>query len=236
MLRSFISRIKRFLPVKKRPKLLIVLSVLIILIPVISFFLEPTSPPQNILISNITDHQATISWITEKPTKGKILLNKNFWLDDWDKINKNEHLYTSHHVTVKNLEADKVYQFKIYQGLRGKVEGKFKTTKSLDTLSYPNSVYGKVILENEKPAVGVIVYLRLVTPTEKSAVLSTLTNKEGRWSLDLANIRSEGKLAPMNIPLKSTEQIIVEGGVQGRVKAQTEYGKDKPWPTVILKP
>lgn len=236
MLLIAMSRIKRFLTSKKRSKFLMILFILISLIPVANFFLEPTSPPQNILISNITEHQATVSWITEKPTKGKILLNKNFWLDDWDKISQNENLYTNHHVTVKNLEADKVYQFKIYQGLRGNVEGKFKTAKSLDVLNHPNSVYGEVILENEKPAVGVIVYLRLVTPTEKSAVLSTLTNKKGRWSLDLANIRSEGKLAPMNIPLKSTEQIIVEGGALGRVKAETEYGKRKIWPTIILKP
>lgn len=38
--------------------------------------IEPTAPVENVMVTNITDHQATISWTTPKPTHAGLIISE----------------------------------------------------------------------------------------------------------------------------------------------------------------
>ncbi|MBI2329897.1 fibronectin type III domain-containing protein [Candidatus Daviesbacteria bacterium] len=233
--------------------LLVILLVLVIgfLLYYILKLIEPSSSPQNVLISNVTDHQATVTWTTQKPTKGALLVSDNgkfpilpiftkIFRDDGEKLLGKMNFYPTHKVTVDNLDPNKTYQFRIYQGWKKKYQGSFTTGPVLQSINTPNPVYGRVLSSDKKPIVGALVYLQVINEASQSAkatrssLLSTLTNKEGRWSMDLANLRSFDLTDTYPVGNNTTEEIIVDTG-RSRVKAQTTTKQDNPWPDIILK-
>lgn len=201
----------------------------------ISWVVEPTSPPQNVFLSNITDHQATISWTTEKATKGAVKIGKDLYKDDGDKDLKKQGFYTTHHVTITDLLPGTTYQFEIRQGAKSVYQGSFFTADGLLALTTPNPVYGRILKEGRTPVVGAIVYFRAEGARGKSSLLSTLTNIEGRWSIDLGNLRASNLENTFQMSKGVQEEVVVEGGSQGRVKANTLVGEDRPWKDVILR-
>lgn len=217
------------------------------LILILPTLLEPSSPPRNVLISNVTDQQVTVSWATKLATKGSMIVSrdgrfpflpvftKKLHRDDSDSNLPRQGFYTVHHVTVNGLKPSTTYQFKIYQGLWAVRQGQFATGNALSSLASPNPVYGRVLTKDSKPVVGTVVYLRAVTETKKSTLLSTLTNLEGRWSLDVANLRTEDYRDTYRISAKTQEELVVDTGARGRVKSATTPGQDKPWPEIVLK-
>lgn len=230
------------------PRLILILKIFVGLIIIIGLLLyglkliEPFSPPQNIIFSNITDHQATISWTTAKATKGAILVSKNgkfpilplfttVYKDDGEKNLNRMRFYTTHKVTMDNLNPKTNYKFRIYQGWKKVYEGSFNTGPTLQSISTPNPVYGKIVGADKKtPVVGALVYLQ----ASSSAVLSTLTNTQGGWSVDLGNLRTKDLKMIYPVASGSGEFLVVETG-KGRFKAETLVGQDKPWPDIILK-
>lgn len=200
------------------------------------FIIEPSSQPQNVFISNITNGQATISYTTKTPTKGTVLISKdgkfpalplfvNPTKDDGEKNLKKSGFYTTHHITLTNLESKTIYKFRIYQRLRKVYDGQFKTNTVSSSLSSPEPVYGKVLTVDKKPIIGAIVYLQVENEASKSALLSTLTNNEGGWSIDLANLSLDDY---------TKEMVVVEAAELGRGKAYTTPGKDRPWPDILI--
>lgn len=222
----------------------------------LTWLIEPYSRVKNILISNTTDHQSTISWTTAIPTKGVIIISsnskfpilpifaKNLLKDDGEKNSKKIGYYTTHHITIGALESAKEYQIRIYQGQKKVYEGQFTTAPTLSTLTTPNPVYGRVLKNDKKtPVVGAIVYLNLEKESSPSALLSTLTNSKGGWSIDLANLRSKDlktyfavEKSPVDSSSgKTKEQAVIVPSKGGSFKAEVTYGADKPWPDIILK-
>ncbi|MFH0937321.1 MAG: fibronectin type III domain-containing protein [Candidatus Daviesbacteria bacterium] len=207
---------------------------------------EPSSKPLNVFISNISDHQVSISWTTEKPTRGKILVSKgdNFPLlpiftksykDDGEKDISKTGFYTSHHVTIGNLDPQITYQFRIYQGFQKAYQGSLITAKTLNSLAGPQPIYGRVLAaDKQTPAVGAIIYFQAGNEATKSSILSTLTNYEGRWSLDLSNLKDNSLTNIFPIDKETKELVIVEGGSSGRVKVERGSGKDSPWPDIFF--
>lgn len=213
----------------------------------IIYFLEPTSLPYSLFFSNITDHQLTVSFITDKPTRGALYISEtgNFPLipkmimhlqkDDGEKNLKQAGFYTTHLITMGNLKPETTYQFRILEGLHQVYQGQFKTGPTLDSLLNPNPIFGKVLRSDKKtPVAGALVYLRTGNDASQSAILTTLTGVNGGWSLDLANLRTKDLTKPLILDKSVKENIIVDAGSLGRVKAQTIPGKDQPWPTILL--
>lgn len=209
--------------------------------------IEPTSPIQNLFVTNISDQQVSLTWITQKPTKGEVvisedgkfpllpILGKKTYKDDGEKNLNRTGFYTTHQITINELTPNKTYQYLIYQGWKKVYQGSFKTAPTLSSLSAPNPVYGRVLSSDKKsPAVGAIVYLQAKTGKNSSALLSTLTNIEGRWSVDLGNLRTKDLKLNFKVSSSSAEQVVVESGTKGKFKATTAFGKDKPWPDIIL--
>lgn len=229
-------------------KALVLLSLAVFLIGVLIIavlFLEPTSAPQNVFISNITDSQATVSWTTEKPTRGIVVAKrgaipsfiqrfKNSYKDDGESSLSKSGFYTTHHVTITNLKPEMSYVFIVYQGWRRVYKGKFTTGLVLKSLSYPKPVYGKVVkADGVTPVVGVLVYFRVKDSSASSSLLSTLTNKDGRWSINLGNLRTKDMAELYAVSPESKQQIIVDTG-RSRGRASTTFGQDAPWPNIVV--
>lgn len=230
------------------PKIAGVFLLLIIFISLAVYFLEPNSSPLEVTVSNVTNSQISLSWVTKSPTRGAVVVSENgqfpllpifianLQKDDGEKNLKTMRLYLTHHVTIADLKPDKIYRFRIYQGLRQAGQGSFQTGSSLSSLSVPNPVYGRVVKADGKtPAVGVLVYLSAATPATTSALLSIITNTSGRWSLDLANLRSSDFQKGFLLPSQSKEILVVNSGQGKKALVEVKLGRDKPWPDVVLK-
>lgn len=209
--------------------------------------IEPVSLPQNIYFSNITDHQVTITWTTAKPTRAKIFvskdgkfpllpfLSKDLYKDDGEKLLAKNSFYTVHKITVGNLEPGKRYLFRIYYDWKRVYEDSFQTGPSLSSITAPSPVYGRIVkADGKSPLAGVLILLQAATGKNSSSFLSTLTNKKGRWSLDLGNLRNKDLTTSFKIASSSAEQLIIQTS-QKSLKAQTKAGEDKPWPEVVFK-
>ena len=127
----------------KKP-LLIFAGLVLFLIAIflgLPLLLEPTSPPKEVFISNVTERQATVSWITAKPTKGAVKINGKTILDDGDKDKNSQGFYATHHVTIPDLSANQNYKFEIYQGWKKVYKGTFVTVGTLETINTPKPIY-----------------------------------------------------------------------------------------------
>lgn len=232
--------------IKRSYLVVLILIPLVFLALLLTKLLEPSSPVLNLTLSNQTDHKVSISWVTQKPTKGEVLISKdkNFpgvsiftpkHKDDGEDALRKSYLYTTHHVTLRDLEAKQNYYFRIYQGLKKVYEGSFTTGSVLGSLPAPDPVYGRIIGVDKKPLIGALVYLQVWDTKGKSSILSTLTNKAGRWSLDLGNLRTKSLDLMYSVSSSSSEKLIVSAGAKGRASAESTKNKDKPWPDIVLK-
>lgn len=235
----------------KKSLLLIPGVLLLILVGVVLFYiLMPVYPPQNLGITNLTDHQAVLSWVTKRPTESTIILadskggfpvlpafSKNLHKDDYDKQSLILGKYATHYVTIPNLEPNREYKYRIYEGIKKVFEGRFVTIAPTSALPAPDPVYGTVYLsDGQTPAPGIMVYLRIASNDIYSGTLSALTNPSGKWSIDLSNLRSiDLKESFVRNPDKYVAQVMVEGGTLGRFKIAADQSTMRPFPNILLK-
>ncbi len=125
--------------------------------------------------------------------------------------------YYTHHVTLKNLDSEKEYFFKVGDGYLSwgldssrqvvdedeyptVTEFSMKTFSILDSVEEPNPAYGSVIGvvkegENygEDEDVDALVFARLVSfdTDSESTLLSSVTNSSGGWYVDKSMVRQE---------------------------------------------
>lgn len=238
----------RLFSAKKLILFIIFVPLVFAAIIIISLFFEPSTKPEGVNLTNQSDKSVTVTWTTKKPTKGIILISENgkfplspivadlIYKDDDEKGTPTVGRYLTHSVTIGKLKPDTTYQYRIYQGLRYVYEGEFKTTTSLSDISTPNPVYGQILSAEDKPVAGALVFLRVASSINShSSVLSTLTNINGRWSIDLSSLRSSDLSGPFTPSDKSTYEVIVESVNKGKFKSATTSAYLKPYPTILLK-
>lgn len=214
----------------------------------ISYLIEPVSSPQNVFVSNITDGQAVISYTTSKSTRGTVIasskgkfpflpiLATNLAKDDGEANLTTIGFYKTHHITVGKLLKEQSYQYRIYQGWHQVYQGSFKTGAVLPILNTPDPIFGRVVTKNNKTGVaGAIVYLQAGKEASPSSVVSTLTNQDGGWTIDLANLRTGDLKNAFQAADDTVKEILVDAGDQGRVKTQAQSLTGQAWPEIILK-
>lgn len=201
--------------------------------------------PDNVFISNLSQNQATISWVTKRSSESKVLLSTSdkfpilpffsrVYKDDKDNNDKRG-LYGIHHVTVKNLLAGKTYRFAIYLGFKKLRQVKFTTAKLPVEAKSSNTVSGKVVLKDQKGLGGVNVYWKAGDATSSSGLLSTYTDADGDWRIDLANLRRSDLSAQFELDEGVRQQLIVEAGPLGGYELATKSASLRVWPTITVK-
>lgn len=153
--------------------------------------------PQQIHVTNVFDNQFTISWVTDEAVVGFVQYGEI--VNELDKkafdSRGQQVAFLTHSITLKNLEQDKTYYFKI--GLSYEDEEmifdnngqaySIKTGSTLKSSTETRILSGRILDSEQKPAQQTLVYL----VTANMAPLSTLTDENGRWSLFLNQARSK---------------------------------------------
>ena len=130
--------------------------------------------------------------------------------------------YYTHHITVQNLDAEKVYFFRVGDGVvsYGRnhgtyVEGELKgvemfaqkTLPVITKVESPNPAYG-VVQNAYKDSFGMInlktnfdsiVFLNVKDEDNVSGTLSSVANSDGGWTIDLGNVRNIKDSSPINL-------------------------------------
>lgn len=233
------------MPPLSRRLLVVLVPVGTILISLWTFgAFEPFAPPTDVVVSNLTDRSATISWKTAVPTKTKVLTSStgSFPLfafgtgrrDDLvEQVGQDTRLIV-HHATLRNLEPATPYGVKIYRNFWRSQTYRFTTLSDITNLPTPSLAYGKIVdAQRQKGEAGVVVYLT-ITEEEKVATLSTLTSGNGSWQLDLSTARGQDGTALWPASVSTTIELIVEAGGRGKVRTVLSAGKLTPAPDIVL--
>ncbi len=150
---------------------------------------SPDVTPQNITLSNITDTQVNISWQTSPAAPSFLTLNiKNnppqTIVDDQDDLKPKPHFL--HYVTIKKLDPDTNYSFKIISGRVSSDEQTFKTAKASVVQNNLGPVRGTAF-EDKNPVQEGIAFLAATG----AAVQSTPITSLGNFIIPLSQLRKE---------------------------------------------
>ena len=101
--------------------------------------------------------------------------------------------YYTHHVTLKGLDSEKQYYFRVGDGVwgwSGDVNSA-KTFSMLGSVEEPKPVFGRVVTENGLSTEDSVVYLQFkdLSESSNSVWMSAVANEDGGWYLDGSNLR-----------------------------------------------
>lgn len=155
----------------------------------------PSNTPENIRITNIQDTSFTVSYTTSQNTTGTLSFGKDSTLpsvsiDDRDQDTGSVNFYTTHHITVKNLEQQTKYYFAIVSGQTTFMnnESPFEVTTAPTLSEEPSEqqpMVGKIVLPDGTVPKEGIVYV--TAPSAQT--LSILLKSDGGYILPLNSIR-----------------------------------------------
>ncbi len=206
-------------------------------------FLAPSNAsgsqaPSSVHMSNVSDSTFTVSWTTQLPTTGTILVSapgksNQIYYDDRDSSGK-LNTYTTHSVTVRDAKPETNYSITLlsnskYYDNKGRAYS-LQTAQALP----PNTIglepaYGTVHTTTDRPEDGALVYLTI----DGSQELSTLTKSSGLWLIPLNQIRTADVTSYLPTVDRMTEHIIVEAeGLES--SAVTDTLNDSPVPEMQL--
>lgn len=191
-------------------------------------------------ITNITPHSATIIWETDIKTNGWVAYgtNKNFLTtygsDDRDVAN-HKNMYTQHYVSLKNLNENTTYFFKIASNQQVQTSTNhnpffFKTTPQLSLRESIKPAFGKSMNANGTPLSEGIVFLKI----DGATPLSTLTKTTGEWLIPLYHLTNKNtmKLFMLTAETPLTIEIRNEDGEKALIT--TTIAQISPVPHTIV--
>lgn len=146
----------------------------------------PTATAENIILTNVTEDSAAVSWQTDKSvssflTYGQNDVSENTVLDDRD--TKTPQMRLNHYVTLKNLLPQIVYQFKIFTGKQASETQEFTTATEVSNQNSLPPVIGS-ILDGDQPLNEGVVYLSMAGAIPQSTLIKT----EGNFIIPLAGL------------------------------------------------
>lgn len=220
----------------RRKNSFLIIIIGIVFLFVLCFFLFRSGPaPQNVLISNQTNTSLTISWITEKPTGGVIILSseKNRVLRTMKfllcgyfsykcNVSRDQISYPStvHYVEINDLSSTSLYYYRLLSGRRlfkfdnkGTILPPLATAPLSENLVLPVPVFSYIYsrADGKTPVAGALVYLTLLDKqkptTPLSSTLTTFTDQAGLWIANLGNLRTVDLTNSMEI--KKGDQLLI---------------------------
>ena len=173
--------------------------------------------PMNVQRSNVASDSFTISFVTANPVIASIKYGTNpsdnsLQNEVFDDRNRNaeagsREMFTSHHITVKNLNPQTTYYFKIYvTGQSGGLLGNSTIAYGQDDGSEPMSIktYPKnsqnndfvpkgTVNNNGRGIGGALVYATV----NGSGAMSTYSQADGSWTLRMNYLYADGTGMPV---------------------------------------
>ncbi|MCX6793978.1 MAG: hypothetical protein NTY06_02630 [Candidatus Gottesmanbacteria bacterium] len=191
--------------------------------------------PANIQITNVTDATFTVSWTTQLPATGTLVIatshETQVLFDDQD--TKGQGRFVTHSVTFRAAIPDTNYNITILsdgkKNLNGNVPYKIHTGQLLTTASGNlEPAYGTIVTDNNQSVSGALVYITL----EGGQTLSTISKPSGTWLIPLNLARTQDLTSYLPITNRMTETIIVRAnGLE--TNALTDTLNDSPIPNMV---
>jgi len=188
----------------------------------------PQTTPKNIKITNVTDNTFSVSFLTDETTSGFVKYGttadnlKTQSSDDRDQLSGSVSQFSTHHMTVRNLQPSTLYYFTLGTGSTSDFnnEGEPFTVRTgalTNNTGTAKTIYGNVVTSDGRPADGSIVYVK----SENMGEMSTLVKSSGSWAVALAAARTTdlNNLATFedNTPIN----ILVQGSLASQISQTT---------------
>jgi len=211
---------------------------------------------KDIAITNITESSVSIVWTTQSPVASEVfysdvnewspltdVFKKSVSYDDRDmqeveygvfELDKKNNYY-SHHVTIRGLEPEKTYYYKIKNGIFSINLGEqsFTTYAISEKVGTPFPVYGSVYDERavKNSDILVLTYIKNLDGSS-SQIISTVTEMGKGWSLDLGSVRDNLG----NTFVKEDGWLVNVKAVTNKSEIVAEYENDMlaPTPDIVL--
>jgi hypothetical protein len=181
--------------------------------------------PHNVIVGNLAQESAVITWTTETKVSGSVVLLEN-GVETTTAIDKrgNERRYT-HYVEFEYLEPSTTYEFKIISG-EGTYEGEgasgytFTTPNVAVEQATPVAASGEV---EGSSGDDVLVY---VTTKDKSVYPAvTILNSSGTWLVDLSVMKKVSDKTVFQVSPSNSLVIAAVSGVNDGGIVEGEYGE-----------
>lgn len=198
--------------------------------------------PSKIKITNVADNKFTVSWVTSEPASGKVFYGKvgeslsNEIVDDRDALSSEAEAYITHHVTIKDLQPETQYAFRLISGT-DKEEydndgSPYVVTTGPELVNTPpaDTVYGIITQPSTLPAEGAIVYVEV----PGGVPLSTLVKSSGNWTIPMSTARSSDLSAYVSYDDEATSFTITAESGKQQATATTRTAYAAPVPTMVI--
>lgn len=178
----------------------------------------PETTPKKITITNVSDTSFSVSFVTDSPTSsflkyGSTAAEQNTQVqDDRAQRTGQPNNSTTHHITVRNLSAGSTYYFVLGTGNGAEFDNNGQAF-SVQTAAQPISPGGTSlsisgdVTSSTQPLAEAIVYVL----SDEMAPLSTLTNQQGRWAIDLGQARNANTLQAVQVSNGAYLTLIAQG-------------------------
>jgi hypothetical protein len=199
----------------------------------------PQTTPKSVKTTNVTDSGFTVSFMTDEVSSGFVkygtdpnTLNKQA-SDDRDQLTGSVGQYTTHHITLRNLQPNTQYYYTLGTVSVPKFDNNgspftTKTGPKLGNTPAAKTAYGTVAGEGVD---GVIIYLQPVG----AGPLSALVKNSGSWAVPLSTARTENGAQYATIDATTDVSITVQGKqVSNVMKMSAKVSELQPFPPITL--
>ena len=194
--------------------------------------------PKQIRVTNVSDSSFTVSWTTELPTTGTLLVStkgksNKIYFDERDHSGKLGE-YNAHSVTVRNVSADTDYLATPLVNGKPHILADKPIAVHIPSPLPLNSgglepAYGVIQNADGTPASDALIYLTI----EGGQKLSTLSKSSGSWIIPLNQTRTEDMTTFLPVIERMNETIEVYSGNMQSL-GTTDSLNDSPVPEIQL--
>lgn len=149
---------------------------------------NPKVEISKVWVTNIKDDSATIIWKTTKPANTFVRWNENNSNSKKVAIPKFNKKETINYVELQRLNPSTIYEFSIIvNDFESFSEEKFQTAQKTKKQTKNYFINGQILSNEGKPIENAIIIINV----SGSSPLSAISNSEGKWSVDIANARTQ---------------------------------------------
>lgn len=149
---------------------------------------NPKVEISKVWVTNIKDDSATIIWKTTKPANTFVRWNENNSNSKKVAIPKSNKKETINYVELQRLNPSTIYEFSIIvNDFESFSEEKFQTAQKTKKQTKNYFINGQILSNEGKPIENAIIIINV----SGSSPLSAISNSEGKWSVDIANARTQ---------------------------------------------
>lgn len=195
---------------------------------------NPNIQPLQVEVSNVTHNSFTVSWVTQGAASGVVAYGEDaeaqfLARDKRDIFDQQINKYTTHWAQVVGLTPGRQYFFYIRSDNQqyddaGKPYAVTTASEAMSPSSSGKTAYGTVKGATGEVIEGAVVLVK----ADGVAPLSTLSDVQGKWSINLAGARSSDVNSPAQVSDATVVNVRVQGGSGGNTTARMSYGQLSP--------